>query len=174
MNTSPQPDVGRVLTKFGSAAFRYRSFNTVSAAPASAPIAANARGPIATAVPTSDASRSPPTAGSAAAVFSLLGDALPEAANVSVGANSPALAIVAPVEPTTPMAARPLPLPEPSPPPPAPPVNPFSQWTQTAAPASANGSRSLAGMFRMLSGTGNGGSPGREIGSGSGFPFRRR
>jgi hypothetical protein len=153
MSNSPAPDVERVLNRMGRAAFDYRSFpNPVdelgSAAPPAPPPGADAAAP------------------PSAALFSLVGDALPGAARASVAppAAEPA-PMIAPAA-ITPAAIAP------------PPPNPFLLGAQEPPdrPAAAKPrSLSLAEMFRILSGDAGAMAPrGDAFGPEPVFPFRRR
>jgi hypothetical protein len=81
-----EPDVTRVLTKMGRADFGYRTFKTVANAPSGGsaePSGSNTGAPAPMQTISDDSS--------AAAVFSLLGSCIPEAADVAVGPESPPL-----------------------------------------------------------------------------------
>jgi hypothetical protein len=145
MNTSPAPDVDRVLDRMGRSAFGYRSFSNS----------------VGEAVPAPPAGIDPATPSEAmpAAPFSLIGAALPAAAQ----ADFTPVAVGAP--------ANPLPLQTQTPAP-----------TQIQSPATSSDIRavdprmtSLAAVFRVLAGNAAVAPAWRDAGrQEASFPFRRR
>jgi hypothetical protein len=167
MNTSPAPDVDRVLHRMGRSAFDYRSFPN----------------PIEDAAPRGGIAAETPDDAPPAGVFSLVGEALPEA--FKAVAVAPPAAVAPPPAPAPPM-------PPPAPPPlttvpmpaaaaaAAPPANPFAPPMPPAparAEAPAQGPRTtpLSHAFRILSGHAGAAPPWRDAGGQEpGFLFRRR
>jgi hypothetical protein len=176
--TDSDSDVTRVVSGMGGPSIAYRRFGSVSAAPLAPQDAASVPGEAGLPAPS----------GSAAAMFSLLGAALPEAAEIGVSAAAPPVPPVVeappPVAPAAPppAALRPVPVPvaPPSPIPTAPPVaaappeapppaSLFPARVPASAPLAPGARLSLGDMFRVLSDRSSGAAT-----PGNPFPFRRR
>ena len=164
--TDSDSDVTRVVSGMGGPAIAYRRFGSVSTAPiAPQDVAAGE-------------TSMPAPSGSAAAMFSLLGAALPEAAEIGVGAAAPPVPEAPPpaalrAEPV-PVAPPPSPIPVapliPAAPPAAPAsASPFPTRVAVPAPLAAGPRVSLGDMFRVLSDR-----PPEAAAPGNPFPFRRR
>jgi hypothetical protein len=134
MNKSPAPDVDRVLDRMGRSAFGYHSFaNPVDDAAAAASVI--------------DAAK--PQEAVPAALFSLIGAALPAAPKAD---SAPGAVAAGPLPPQMQAPANP------------PDIRPAGQRT-----------RSLADMFRILSGNAGMAPAWRDTSrQEAGFPFRRR
>ncbi|HEY2131903.1 MAG TPA: hypothetical protein VGH36_02845 [Acetobacteraceae bacterium] len=166
--TYSDSDVAWVVAGMGDPAIAYRSFGSVSPAPL-VPQDAAAAGAV---LPAPD--------GSAAAMSSLLGAALPEAAEIGVGAAAPPVPEVPqlaasrhePVQIT--VAPLPPPIPTAPPIPAAPPAaptstSPFAARVAALAPLAAGTRLSLGDIFRVFSDRSSG-----AAAPGNPFPFRRR
>jgi hypothetical protein len=146
MNTSPSPDVDRVLDRVGRSEFGYRSFPTpVDEAPPISPSMADAAAPD----------------GAPTGLFSLIGAALPAAIKADVAP----VAVMAPATPFPPPMQTRVQAQVPPPPPPGPPE------ARAANPRSTP----LADVFRLLLGHAGGAPSWRDARrQEAAFPFRRR
>jgi hypothetical protein len=198
MSKSYQPDVTRVLTKMGRLEFGYRNFDAVSdsEAPTSSTTWLTAAAEWLEQTPGHDAVDLTRDASTAGAMFSLLGEAIPEAANMTVASGSSseqAYAVTTPAaepqpaSPPTPHRLQTAPffttpadqpataavksaLPQPN----ARTSNPFPPRMAPPVLPATKGVTSMATVFRVLAHKGSAAPlSGGQRGCGSGFPFRR-